>query len=111
DKQFRILVEVSSDISERPGNICKELRIAFDLIDIDESPCGFEIALQTRKVEQPTEGFSICPNLALRFQPVEIVCNQFIDQAFVERNVGITQQGSQIVGRRSHQGILKINHT
>ena len=53
--QLRILLEIAFDITQDTRNVGEELGIAFDAIDIDESPRRFQVTLDAREVEQAAE--------------------------------------------------------
>lgn len=59
--QFWIFPDVALDIVQDTRNVGEELGIAFDAIDVDESPSRFEITLDAREVEQAAERFPITP--------------------------------------------------
>jgi hypothetical protein len=81
--QFRILFEVVFDIAQNPGDIRQKLGIAFDAIDVDESPSRFEVTLDARKVEQAAEGLSVVSHRPVRRRPIEIAVDQPVDQRLV----------------------------
>ena len=45
----------------------------------------------------------------MRRQPIEITVDQAVDQRLVEFDIGVAQQRGEIVRRRPHQGILKVD--
>ena len=49
--QLRILLEVAFDITQDTRNVGKEIRIAFDTIDVDKSPRRLEVPLDASEVE------------------------------------------------------------
>ena len=59
--QLRILQEIPFDITQNTWNIGEKFGIAFDAIDVDESPSRFEITLDAREVEQAAERFPVTP--------------------------------------------------
>ena len=107
--QLGIFLEIAFDIVQDTRNVGEEIGIAFDPIDVDESPRRFEIALDAREVEQAAEGLSVGPHLPMRRQPIEIAVDQAVDQRLVEFDIGVAQQRGEIVRRRPHQGVLKVD--
>jgi hypothetical protein len=87
--QLGILLEIAFDIVQNTRNVGEELGIAFDAIDVDESPSRFEVTLDARKVEQAPEGLSIGPHPPVRRQPIEIAVDQAVDQRLVELYLGV----------------------
>jgi hypothetical protein len=49
--QFGILLEIAFDIVQDARNIGQEVGIAFDKIDVDETPCCLEVTLNAGEVE------------------------------------------------------------
>src|SRR5687767_9646271 len=107
--QLRILLEIAFDIVQDTRNIREKIRIAFDSIDIYKSSRSLEVALDAREVEQAAEGFPVGPQLPMYRQSINITSDQAVDQRLIEFDIGITQQRGEIVRRRSHQGVLKID--
>ena len=70
--QLGILLEVAFDIVQDTRDIGEELGIAFDAVNINESPRRFQVTLDAREVEQAAEGLSVGPHLPTRRQPIEI---------------------------------------
>src|SRR5262245_17825832 len=106
---FWVLSEIALDIVQHSRDIGKEIRVAFDAINVDESPRRFEVTLDAREVEQTAEGLSISPYLPMRCQLIEIAIDQAVDQRLVKFDVRVTQQRGKIVRCRPHQGVLKVN--
>ncbi len=81
----------------------------FDPVDIDKPAGGLEVALNTGEVEQAAKRRPIRPALPLGGKAIEEMIDQPIHHRIIQLDVGIFQQRGQIVGRRTHEGILKID--
>ena len=108
--QLRILLEIAFDITQDTRNVGKKLGIAFDAIDVDESPCRLEVPLDAGEVEQAAEGLSVAAHLSMHRQPLEVAVYQTVNQRLIEFDIGIAQQRGEIVRDRPHQRVLKIDN-
>jgi hypothetical protein len=81
-------------------------RAALHFFDVDESARGLEVALQTGDVEQTAEGGRV---LGLASRNLKIVGDQPVNEGFVQDDVGVAQQGGEVVRARAEQRVLKID--
>ena len=91
-------------------DIGKKFGIVFDSIDIDKPACGLQVSLDAGEVEEAAKRRPIRPHLPLGRKLIEDSSRSTRRRRLVQLDVGIPQERGQIVGGRSHQGILKIDN-
>jgi hypothetical protein len=89
--QFGIFFEIAFDIVQDARNVGEKLGIAFDAVDVDESPCRHEVTLDARQLELASEALSVGPHMQLPRQSVELTVDQAVDQRLVEFDIGVAQ--------------------
>jgi hypothetical protein len=54
-RELGVFQKVSVNISQCPGDSAEKVCIVFDSVDIHETPCRLEVALEAREIKQLSE--------------------------------------------------------
>src|SRR5438874_1583483 len=105
--QVAVVLQVPPHVAQGPWDVLEIAIVALLPGDIDEPPGRLEVALDAGQVEESLERHPVERRTSLG-PSFEVADDQFIDQVLVKRQIGVPQQGREIVGGWAHQGILEV---
>src|SRR5439155_5599518 len=72
-----------------------------------EPPGGLQVALDAGQVEESQERHAV-ERRARPGPSLQVADDQFVDQTLIERQIGVPQQGREVVGGGAHESVLEV---
>src|SRR5437660_1911347 len=102
-----VVLQVPPHIAQGPRDVLEIAIIVLLQGNIDEPPGCLEVSLDAGQVEESQERHAV--ERRARLGPsFQVADDQFVDQGLVERQIGVPQQGCEVVGGGAHQGVLEV---